>query len=135
VVLWRPEFFGVKPQLVVKGGFVAWGAVGDGNGSSRICEPLIYRPMFGGLGQAPGPLSVTFTSPAGLKALQQRGGRRRLAAVRPTAGQGKANMLYNDATPRVVVEPPDAGRVLIDGVEVDIPPAESLPLTRRYFLV
>lgn len=136
VVLWRPEFFGIKPQFVIKGGFVAWAAVGDGNGSSRVCEPLIYRPMFGGLGAAPAPLSVTFTSPAGAKTLARRHpGRRRLAAVRPTAGRGKADMLYNDSTPKVVVEPPDAGRVTIDGVPVEIPPAERLPLTRRYLLV
>ena len=121
---------------MIKGGFVAWGLVGDGNGSSRICEPLIYRPMFGGLGQAPAPLSLTFSSPAGVAALRRRHrGRRQLAAVKPTAGRGKADMLYNAATPHVVVEPPDAGRVLIDGQAVEVPPAERLPLSRRYFLV
>ena len=57
IVLWHPAFFGVKPQLVLKGGFVAWGLVGDGNATIRVAEPLIYRPMFGALGRAPAELS------------------------------------------------------------------------------
>jgi urease subunit alpha len=136
VVLWRPEFFGVKPQLVIKGGFVAWGSVGDGNGSTRLAEPQIYRPMFGGLGAAPAPLALTFTSPAGLPRLRRRlATRRRLVAVKPTAGLRKAHLLQNSALPDVLVEPPDGQRVLVDGQPVEVPPAESLPLTRRYFLV
>jgi urease subunit alpha len=136
IVLWRPEFFGVKPQLVIKGGFVAWGSVGDGNGSTRVAEPQIYRPMFGGMGTAPASLSVTFTSPAGLPRLHRRlRSRRRLVPVKPTAGLRKTDLLYNTALPDVVVEPPDGQRVLVDGQPVDLPPAESLPLTRRYLLV
>jgi urease subunit alpha len=136
IVLWRPEFFGIKPQLVIKGGFVAWGSVGDGSGSTRVAEPQIYRPMFGGLGDAPGSLSVNFTSQAGLSRLRRRlRGRRRLVAVKPTSGLRKHDLLHNAGLPEVVVEPPDGATVLIDGQAVDVPPAESLPLNRRYLLV
>jgi urease subunit alpha len=110
--------------------------VGDGNGSTRIAEPQIYRPMFGGLGSAPASLAINFTSPAALGPLRQRlRGRRRAVAVRPTMGLGKAHMLYNTARPSVVVEPPHAARVLVDGQPVEVPPAEWLPMNRRYFLV
>ncbi len=135
LVLWRPEFFGVKPQLVLKGGFVVWAPVGSGNDSTRLGEPQIYRPMFGSLGAAPASLGVAFVSAAAIenglaKRVQVR---RRLVAVRNARHLTKQDFHHNQASPAVRVDPSTLD-VTIDGRLVDLPPAESLPLTQRYFL-
>jgi urease subunit alpha len=135
IVLWHPAFFGVKPQLVLKSGFVAWGLVGDGNAAIRVAEPLIYRPMFGALGRAPAELSVAFTSKAALDS----GLRRRLNLTRqlvplgPTRGIRKSDLLFNNALPKVEVDPRSPHQVTVDGALVDVPPASELPMTQRYF--
>ncbi len=136
LVLWRPEFFGVKPQAVVKSGFVVWGPVGDGNGSTRLCEPLRYRPMFGALGRAPAALGVTFVSQAALDGGLQRelGAARRLAPVRGARGLTKADLVRNTASLTVVVDP-ETLEVRVDGTPVRLSAAESLPLARRYWLI
>lgn len=135
VVLWRPEFFGVKPQLVLKNGFVVWGPVGGGNDSTRLGQPQIYRPMFGSYGLAPASVGVAFVSQAsadsGLAGRLKI--RRRLSAVRNCRRLTKADLVLNTASPTVRVAP-DSLEVEIDGVLVDLPPAEVLPLTNRYFL-
>ncbi len=135
IVLWRPEFFGVKPQLVVKNGFVVWGPVGGGNDSTRLGQPQIYRPMFGALGSAPASLGVAFVSQASIDAglAKKLGIRRRLSAIRDARHLTKADFLHNNASPQVRVAP-DTLEVEIDGRPVDLPPAEVLPLTARYFL-
>jgi urease subunit alpha len=135
VVLWRPEFFGVKPQLVVKGGFVAWGPVGSGNDSTRLGQPQIYRPMFGALGVAPASLGVAFVSRAALDGgLARRAAvRRRLVPVRNARRLTKARLVRNAASPAVRVDPATLA-VTIDGRPVDLAPAERLPLTQRYLL-
>jgi urease subunit alpha len=130
IVLWRPTFFGVKPDLVIKGGFVAWGLVGDGNAAVRNAEPLVYRPMFGGRGAAPASLSVGFVAK---QAIEQRPAiRRRLQAISGCRNLTKADLVRNDASPNVRVDPD--GPVVVDGREVDPPPAVELPLTQRYFM-
>ena len=135
IVLWHPAFFGAKPQLVIKGGFVAWAAVGDGVGSTRSSQPLIYRPMFGGLGRAPSALSLNFISRQALEAGFSRKYQlsRAAVAVQDTRQTFKAAMRYNTANPRVRVDP-RSHEVEIDGQIVDITPADSLPLTQRYFV-
>jgi urease subunit alpha len=135
VVLWRPEFFGVKPQLVLKGGFVVWGPVGSGNDSTRLGQPQIYRPMFGHHGVAPASLGVAFVSQAAIaNGLGRRVSlRRRLVPVRNARGLTKAAFVRNQASPRVRVDPATLD-VTVDGRPVTLPPAETLPLTQRYFL-
>lgn len=135
VVLWRPEFFGVKPQLVLKNGFVVWGPVGGGNDSTRLGQPQIYRPMFGSYGLAPASLGVAFVSQAGIDSglAGRLKIRRRLSAVRNSRHLTKADLVLNNASPQVRVAP-DSLEVEIDGVGVDLPPAEVLPMTNRYFL-
>jgi urease subunit alpha len=135
IVLWHPAFFGAKPQLVIKGGFVAWAAVGDGVGSTRSSQPLIYRPMFGGLGRAPAALSLNFVSRQALEAGFSRKYQlsRSAIAVQDTRQTYKSAMRYNTANPTVRVDP-RSHEVEIDGRLVDVPPAESLPLTQRYFV-
>ncbi len=135
VVLWRPEFFGAKPQLVLKGGFVAWSPVGSGNDSTRLGQPQIYRPMFGAYGSAPASLGCAFVSRAAIdNGLDKRVGlRRRLVAVRDARPLTKAAFSRNGASPLVRVDPATLD-VQIDGQPVNLPPAETLPLTQRYFL-
>jgi urease subunit alpha len=135
IVLWQPAFFGAKPQLVIKGGFVAWAAVGDGVGSTRTSQPLIYGPMFGGLGRAPASLSLNFVSRQALEAGFSRKYHlsRTAVAVEDTRHTFKAAMHYNTANPVVRVDPRTL-EVEIDGETVDVAPAESLPLTQRYFV-
>ena len=135
IVLWRPEFFEAKPQLVLKGGFVAWGPVGSGNDSTRLGQPQFYRPMFGAFGSAPASLGVAFVSQAAIdNGLARRVSlRRRLAPVRNARPLTKAAFPRNTASPDVRVDPATLD-VQIDGRPVDLPPAETLPLTQRYFL-
>ncbi len=134
IILWHPAFFGIKPTAIIKGGFVAAAQVGDGIGSTRTSQPLIYRPMWGSLGLAPARLSVNFVSE------QAAGGiptakhlQRRPVAVRNVRATYKAAMHYNSANPVVTVDP--SGReVFIDGQLVVNPPADELPLSQRYSL-
>ena len=135
IVLWRPEFFGVKPQLVLKNGFVVWGPVGGGNDSTRLGQPQIYRPMFGSYGLAPASLGVAFVGQAAIDSglAERLKIRRRLSAVRNSRNLTKDDLVLNTASPNVRVAP-DSLEVEIDGRVVDLPPAEVLPLTNRYFL-
>jgi urease subunit alpha len=134
LVIWHPAFFGAKPQLIVKGGFVAAGQVGDGDGSTRTSQPLVFRPMWGGIGQAPAQLSVNFVSCQAEDGIPNGAHlRRRPIAIRDTRTTYKSDMLHNSASPRVLVDS-ESLEVFIDGLPVINPPAEQLPLTQRYFL-
>ena len=134
LVLWNPGFFGAKPQAIVKGGFVVAAPVGDGNGSTRYSQPLVYRPMFGGLGQAPARLAVNFVSRQAADGIPGAGHlQRRSVAIRDTRATFKEQMLRNQLSPDVRVDPKTLA-VYVDGKLVQLPPAESLPLTMRYFL-
>jgi len=96
LVLWKPAFFGVKPELVVKGGLIAWAAMGDPNASIPTPQPVLYRPMFGAFGRAVGSTTVTFVSAAALAAgvPQRLGLRRRAVAVSRCRGLGKRDMIH-----------------------------------------
>jgi urease subunit alpha len=135
LVLWEPAFFGVRPHVVVKGGMIAWATMGDANASIPTPQPQLPRPMFGAApGVAPG-LSVAWVSEAALDdGLPDRlNVQRRLVPVVNTRSVGKADMIGNDATPRIEIEP-DTFAVRIDGELVVEAPAEVLPMAQRYFL-
>ncbi|MGW1673868.1 urease subunit alpha [Streptomyces sp. NPDC002324] len=134
LVLWRPEYFGAKPQLVLKSGFPAYGVVGDPNAATDTCEPLVLGPQFGAYGATPADLSVAFVARAAL----DRGGdsmptRRRRVAVRGTRGIGPADLRLNSRTGSVDVDQ-RTGLVTLDGEPLRSEPAESVPLNRLYFL-
>jgi len=133
VVLWRPAFFGAKPQVVIKAGFSAWGPLGSGSGSTRLGEPLVYNPQYGGVGGAPAALTTVYTSSVGEERVRERWPGR-VALVRDCRGLRKSDMVRNDARPSVVVDPV-AQRVTVDGTPVELEPASSLPLNRAYFLL
>jgi urease subunit alpha len=132
VVLWRPAFFGAKPQLVLKAGFAAYGPLGSGSGSTRIGEPLVYGSVFGGTGAAPARLATIFAAGAGAERV---GGiwPGPVSAVRGARTVGKRDLVHNGATPRVEVDPVRR-EVRVDGEPAVLEPARELPLNRAYFL-
>jgi urease subunit alpha len=135
LVLWKPAFFGVKPEMIVKGGFIAWTAMGDPNASIPTPQPVLYRPMFGSFGAAIAPTSITFLSETALNAgLPQRLGLKKLIApVRNCRRIGKKDMIHNNATPNIEVNP-ETYEVRVDGTPITCEPARVLPLAQRYFL-
>ena len=135
VVLWRPAFFGIKPELVVKGGFIAWGAMGDSAASLMTCEPLALRPQWGAFGRAKQALSACFVNPLAIEnGLQDRlGMSKALLPARGTRWISKADMLHNTACPAITVDP-QSFDVFVDGELATCDPAERLPLTQRYML-
>ena len=135
IVLWSPAFFGVKPEMVIKGGFMSWMPLGEGNATIRGSEPVIYGPMFGGTGVTPASLSALFVSRASLdKDLRSRlRTNRRLLPVENVRGVTKGNMMYNDAIPRIEVDTRTA-QVRVDGTTVTSNPLSEVPLHRLYFL-
>jgi urease subunit alpha len=132
VVLWRPAFFGAKPQLVLKAGFATWAPLGSGSGSTRIGEPLVYGSMFGGIGAASAELATVFTSAAGAERVRGRWPGR-VSTVSGVRGVRKRDLVRNSATPAVRVDP-ETERVFVDGEPVELEPAAELPLNRAYFL-
>jgi urease subunit alpha len=135
VVLWRPGFFGIKPELVIKGGFIAWGMMGDSAASLMTCEPLLTRPQWGAFGRARQSLSACFVNPAAIEA--DIAGRLDLAkALLPTGGTRKLNkqhMLHNANCPEIRVDA-QTFDVFVDGEIATCEPAQELPLTQRYML-
>jgi len=135
LILWRPAFFGVKPDLVIKGGMILRAAIGDPNASIPTPQPVLYRPMFGAFGGAAGQNSLTFLPQVSLDLglPEKLGLRKRTAAVRGCRSIGKRDMKLNDALPRMEVNP-ETYEVRADGVALHCEPAEVLPLAQRYFL-
>ncbi len=133
--LWKPAFFGVKPQLILKGGLIAWAQMGDANASIPTPEPVHMRPMFGSFGQAMASTCLTFLSQgaiaAGLPA--QIGLQKGVAAVKNTRTITKASMKLNDYQPRIEVDP-ETYEVRADGELLTCEPATVLPMAQRYFL-
>ncbi len=135
LVLWEPKFFGVRPHAVLKGGFVAWAAMGDANASIPTPQPVLPRPMFGAAPRTAAATSITFVAQAALDAgladrLQLD---RRLVASADTRRRGKADLPENDAMPTITVQP-DTFAVHVDGELIDEQPVSVLPLAQRYFL-
>ncbi|MBJ7287328.1 urease subunit alpha [Williamsia sp.] len=135
LVLWEPAFFGVRAHVVVKGGAIAWAAMGDANASIPTPQPVLPRPMFGAAPPVAADTSLTFVAQQALdNGLADRVGiRRRLAPVKNVRAVGKKDMPLNDAQPEIVVDP-DTFTVRIDGEVWAEQPATSLPMAQRYFL-
>ncbi|MFF0431533.1 urease subunit alpha [Streptomyces sp. NPDC004327] len=134
IVLWRPEFFGAKPQMVIKNGFPAYGVTGDPNAATDTCEPLVLGPLFGAHGAAPADLSVAFVAQAAVDlGSDLMTTRRRRVAVRGTRGIGPADLRLNSRTGDVQVDG-HTGLVTLDGVPMRSEPAREVSLSRLYFL-
>ncbi len=136
LVVWTPAFFGVKPDLVLKGGVIAMAAMGDPNASIPTPQPVHYRPMFGAYGAARTGSSLTFVSRASLDkglAARLRTSRTLVAVENTRGGISKASMIHNDATPTLQVDP-ETYRVTADGEHLTCEPASELPMAQRYFL-
>jgi urease subunit alpha len=135
LVLWRPSHFGVKPELVLKAGHFAWGAIGEGNATVEGTEPRRYGPHWGALGAAPPALSTTFVSRAALEAGIERriGSRRRFIAVEDTRSVRCDTLARNRAVLSIEVDTHD-GTVTLDGRVLAVEPVGDVPLGRRYVL-
>src|ERR1700712_1102021 len=136
LVLWDPAFFGVRPEVVLKGGFAASAAIGDGNASIPTPQPVLPRPMWGSYGRSPAATSLHFVAPlAPEDGLADRlAFERRVVPVGDARGRGKADLPENDALPRIEVDA-DSFAVSVDGEVVEAAPVSELPMTQRYFLV
>ena len=135
LLLWHPAFFGVKPELVIKGGLIAWSQMGDANASIPTPQPVGMRPMFGGHGAAGSETSLAFVSKAALDSgvVDAYDLRKSLYAVRGCRGVRKTDLKLNGATPRMRVDP-ETYVVTADNEELHCEPLEVLPLAQRYFL-
>jgi urease subunit alpha len=135
LVVFKPAFFGVKPELILKGGFIACANMGDPNASIPTPQPTFYRPQFGAFGRAAAATNVTFVSEASLRqgTLSRLELKRLLEPVRNTRRLTKKDMVLNDALPRIEVDP-ETYTVKADGRLLTCEPAKSLPLAQRYFL-
>jgi urease subunit alpha len=135
IVLWSPALFGVKPELVLKNGFEAWGALGGGNGSVERVQPVSYGPHWGATGRAGASVGTTFVSQTALDGgiADVLGRRRRLSAVRGTRGLSRADLTYNRAVPQIRIDPSD-GTVFLSGQRLASPPVDRVPMNRAYFV-
>jgi urease subunit alpha len=135
LVLWKPAFFGVKPELIIKGGLIACANMGDPNASIPTPQPMLYRPQFAAYGRAKSSTSLTFVSQSALGsgALDPLGLRKRLVAVSRTRSISKRDMVWNNALPKIEVDP-ETYTVKADGRELRCEPATVLPMAQRYFL-
>ncbi len=135
LVLWKPAFFGVKPELVVKGGFIAWAAMGDPNASIPTPQPQLYRPMFGAYGRAPYSTSLTFMSKISVEAgvPGSLGLQKCVVWVKGCRGLTKRSMIHNDYCPKMEVDS-ETYEVRADGELLTCEPASVLPMAQRYFL-
>ncbi len=135
LVLFKPAFFGVKPELVLKGGFIALANMGDPNASIPTPQPMYYRPQFGAYGRAVETTSLSFISQAAQEAdiPTQLGLRKQIAVVKGCRTLSKKNMILNDALPKIEVDP-ETYTVKADGELLTCEPAKVLPLAQRYFL-
>jgi urease subunit alpha len=135
LVLWKPAFFGVKPEIVVKGGFIAWSTMGDPNASIPTPQPVLYRPMFGSFGGATAATSITFVSQAAFAAgiAAKLGLKQMVSPVQNCRRIAKKDMIHNSATPDISVDP-ETYEVRVDGRLITCEPARVLPLAQRYFL-
>ena len=135
LVLWEPRFFGAKPALIIKGGMIVAAPMGDPNASIPTPQPVHYRPMFGAFGGALGATSVSFVSRAGSEAgvAERLGLAKEVVPVKGTRDIGKADMVLNDWTPEIEVDP-ETYEVRADGERLTCEPATELPLAQRFFL-
>jgi urease subunit alpha len=136
LVIFKPALFGVKPEMILKGGFIAWANMGDPNASIPTPQPMFYRPQFGAAGRARASTSLTFVSEASLRSktgVKHLDLKRQLVAVKRTRNIGKRDMVLNDALPKIEVDP-ETYTVKADGEYLTCEPAKVLPMAQRYFL-
>lgn len=135
IVLWKPAMFGAKPEMIIKGGMIIASRMGDPNASIPTPQPVIYRHMFGAYGKAVHHTCVTFVSQTSLdkNMVQQYALQKMVLPVRNCRNIGKKNMIHNDATPQIDVNPENY-EVKVDGEHITCEPMAQLPLTQRYFL-
>jgi urease subunit alpha len=135
IVIWTPPFFGSKPKMVIKGGFIAYSLMGDPNASIPTPEPVYYRPMFGALGRAKYSTSFTFTSKLAIRngIGKKLGLQKKLLPVKNCRRIGKRNMRYNNLVPKIEIDP-ETYEVRVDGTLATAPAAEKLSLARLYNL-
>lgn len=133
IVLWQPGFFGVKPELIIKGGFIAWSPMGESNASLMTCEPIIYRPQWSSFGIAPQATSFSFMTQAAIdKGIPNKLGLRKPAlAVNGTRSLSKSHLLHNNICPNIEVDP-DTFQVKVDGELAICEPVDRVPLGRLY---
>jgi urease subunit alpha len=135
LVVWHPAFFGVKPELVIKGGMIAYSVMGDPNASIPTPQPVMYRPMFASYGKALCKTSITFVSKAAfdLGIPQQLNLKKMIQPVQHIRHLSKNDMVYNNAMPRIDVDP-QTYEVKVDGVLITCEPFEVVSMAQRYFL-
>ena len=133
LVLWQPAFFGVKPELVIKGGVIAYAQMGDANASIPTPQPVYPCPMFGSYGNAVGPTSLAFVSQASRERVGEYGLAKEVVSVEHCRDIGKADMRLNDVVPNIEVDL-ETYKVSVDGEEITCEPAEKLPLAQLYHL-
>jgi urease subunit alpha len=135
LVVWKPAFFGVKPALILKGGFIAMAAMGDANASIPTPQPVHYRPMFGSYGGAVHRGSITFLSQAGMKAgvKDKFGLQKNVSAVKDIRRIRKQHLVHNDYVPKMEIDP-QTYAVRADGQLLTCEPAKVLPMAQKYFL-
>lgn len=135
IVLWKPAFFGVKPEMIIKGGMIIAARMGDPNASIPTPQPVLYRPMFGAHGRALHQTCVLFVSQAGLAAgIGTRYGlQKTLLPVKNCRSVSKRDLIHNHATPEITVDP-ERYKVCVDGTHITCEPATIVPLAQRYFL-
>lgn len=133
IVLWQPGFFGIKPELIIKGGFIAWSPMGESNASLMTCEPILYRPQWGSFGSAKQTTSFCFVTQTALdQGLPDKLGlRKQLLPVKGTRSLSKADMLHNNACPEIEVDP-DTFQVRVNGEIATCDPVSQVPLGRLY---
>ena len=135
IVIWTPQFFGIKPKLIIKGGMIAYSLMGDPNGSIPTVEPISYRPMFGSMGGAKHSTSVTFTSQIALDLglASKVKISKKLVPVKNCRNIGKKDMIYNNLTPKIEINP-ETYEVKVDGKIATVDPADKVSLARLYNL-
>jgi urease subunit alpha len=135
IILWKPALFGVKPELIIKGGMIIAGRMGDPNASIPTPQPVIYRPMFGAYGKALHKTCITFVSKISIenKTIESYELNKIVLPVENCRNIGKKDLIHNDKTPNIEVNP-ETYEVKVDGEKITCEPAKELPLTQRYFL-
>jgi urease subunit alpha len=133
LVVWKPAFFGVKPEAVLKAGFIAMANMGDPNASIPTPQPMFYRPQFAAHGRAKFSTSLTFVSEAGLRSGKLPAIGKRYSAIKNTRNVTKRDLLWNDTLPKIEVDP-ETYTVKADGRELTCEPASVLPMAQRYYL-
>jgi urease subunit alpha len=135
IVIWTPQFFGIKPKLIIKGGMIAYSLMGDPNASIPTVEPISYRSMFGSMGEAKHSTSVTFTSQIALDLglASKVKISKKLVPVKNCRNIGKKDMIYNNLTPKIEINP-ETYEVKVDGKITTVNPANEVSLARLYNL-